>query len=324
MKQTYGWILVGILAAGAAAAAAAAAAAQAPSRFRSSVDLVALNVVATDGQGRLISGLNSEDFSVSEDGVPQQISFFAATAMPIDLAILLDTSASMNDKIATVQAAAVGFISAIRAGDRVTVVDIKDNVRVIHPLNEDASGARAAIMATTAKGNTSLYNGLYMMLRELMKQRGAGGDSRRQAIVVLSDGDDTTSLVSYDDVSELARRSGVAIYTITLRSPFARNALARISSGISEAEFSMKELSMLTGARAFFPTAITELAGVYGLIAEELATQYSLGYSPANSRRDSAFRRIDVRIDRPGIRARTRTGYLAGSAAIASNAPAAP
>ena len=318
MKQTYGWILVAILAAGAAVAA------QAPSRFRSSVDLVALNVVATDGQGRLISGLNREDFSVSEDGVPQQVSFFAATPMPIDLAILLDTSASMQDKIATVQAAAVGFIAAIRAGDRVTVVDIKDNVRVIHPLNEDASGARAAIQATTPKGNTSLYNGLYMTLRELMKQRTSDGDVRRQAIIVLSDGDDTTSLVSYDDVNELARRSGVAIYTITLRSPFARNTMAQRSLGNAEAVFSMKALSQLTGGRAFFPTAITELAGMYGLIAEELATQYSLGYSPVNPRRDSTFRRVDVRIDRPGIRARTRTGYLAGSATIASSAPAAP
>lgn len=312
MRRTYAWILVAILAAGAAVDA------QAPSRFRSSVDLVALNVVATDGQGRLVSGLNSEDFSVSEDGVPQQISFFAATPMPIDLAILLDTSSSMSDKIATVQAAAVGFIAAIRAGDRVTVVDIKDNVRVIHPLNEDASGARAAIQATVPKGNTSLYNGLYMTLRELVKQRASGGDGRRQAIVVLSDGDDTTSLVSYDDVSELAKRSGVAIYTITLRSPFARNTFARQTAVSSESEFSMKELSMVTGARAFFPAAITELAGVYGVIAEELATQYSLGYSPVNPRRDSAFRRVDVRIDRPGIRARTRTGYLAGETAVAT------
>ena len=311
MTHTYGWILAAML------TASAAVSAQAPSRFRSSIDLVALNVVATDGQGRLISGLNSDEFAVFEDGAAQQISFFAATPLPIDLAILLDTSSSMQDKIATVQAAAVGFVSAIRAGDRVTVVDIKDNVRVIHPLNEDASGARAAIMGTKAKGNTSLYNGLYMTLRELTKQHTSDGDVRRQAIVVLSDGDDTTSLVSYDDVNELARRSGVAIYTITLRSPFARNTLVR-SAGNAETEFSMKELSLLTGARAFFPTAITELAGVYGLIAEELATQYSLGYSPVNLRRDGTFRRIDVRIGRPGIRARTRTGYLTGDMAVAT------
>jgi Ca-activated chloride channel family protein len=310
MTGKCGWIIVVILTAGSAVA-------EAQTKFRSSVDLVALSVVATDGQGRLVSGLTADDFRVLEDGVPQLISFFATRPMPIDLAILLDTSASMSDKISTVQAAAVGFIAAIRPGDRVTVVDIKDKIRVIHPLSEDVAGARAAIQSTIPKGNTSLYNGLYMTLKELMKQRGPAGEIRRQAIVVLSDGDDTTSLVSYDDVNELAKQSGVAIYTITLRSALARNTFARQTAVNSEAEFAMKELSMITGARAFFPAAITELAGVYGVIAEELAGQYSLGYSPANPHRENVFRRIDVRIERPGIRARTRTGYV-GRTAVAS------
>ena len=205
-----------------------------------------------------------------------------------------------------------------REHDRVTVVDIKDNVKVIHPLNGDIAAARAAIQSTTARGNTSLYNGLYMTLRELMKQRTGGGDVRRQAIVVLSDGEDTSSLVAYDDVNQLARQSGVAIYTITLRSPYARNTFTRQAAANSHSEFSMKELAMVTGARSFFPTAITELAGVYGVIAEELASQYALGYSSSNPRREGAFRRVDVRIARPGIRARTRTGYLAGPPTVAT------
>src|SRR5687768_7179791 len=98
MTRRYGWIIVAIL------TAAAAAGPQAQTKFRSSVDVVALNVVAIDGQGRMISGLTSQDFRVLEDGVAQQISFFAATPVPIDLAILLDTSASMTDKMSTVQA----------------------------------------------------------------------------------------------------------------------------------------------------------------------------------------------------------------------------
>jgi Ca-activated chloride channel family protein len=287
-------------------------------RYRSGVDLVALNVVATDGQGRLISGLISDDFEIFEDGAPQQVTFFAASQLPIDLGVLLDTSSSMADKISTVQAAAVGFVSAVRPGDRVTVVDIKDTVKVLHPLNGDVDGARTAIQATFPKGNTSLFNGLYKTLKEMVKQRAASDEPRRQAIVLLSDGEDTTSLIDYDVVSELAKESGVAIYTITLRSPFARNTFARTSASNSEAEYLMKELAMLTGARAFFPAAISELAGVYGSIAEELASQYSMGYSSSNPKRDGAFRRIDVRIGRPGIRARTRTGYVEGSPTLAT------
>ena len=313
MTRACKWVMVAALALSGTLAVQAQ-----ETRFRSGVDLVALNVVATDGQGKLISGLSRDDFAIFEDGAEQEITFFAATAVPIDLAVLLDTSGSMADKITTVQAAAIGFISATGEHDRVTVVDIKDNVKVVHPLNGDIAGARAAIQATTTRGNTSLYNGLYLTLKELMKQRKSDGEVRRQAIVVLSDGEDTSSLVTYDDVNELAKESGVAIYTITLRSALARNTFARQAATNSQAEFSMKELAMVTGARAFFPTAITELAGVYGVIAEELASQYSLGYSSSNPGRDGVYRRVDVRIARPGIRARTRTGYLAGPPTLAT------
>jgi VWFA-related protein len=288
------------------------AAPDAQTMFRSGVDLVGLNVVVTDRQGRFIGGLGSSDFAVFENGVEQDITFFAATPVPIDLAILLDTSASMSDKIATVQQAAVGFISAVRPGDRVTVVDIKDTVRVLHPLDDNVADARAAILATTPRGNTSLYNGLYMTLKDLAKHRLSADEVRRQAMVVLSDGADTSSLVSYDDLMELAKQAGVAIYTITLRSVAqARTALARNTGSQAEADFSMKALARETGARAFFPAAITELAGAYGTIADELASQYSLGYSSRNPNRDGAYRRIVVRIERPGTLARTRAGYVA-------------
>lgn len=293
-------------------ASAGAAAQSAQTVFRSGVDLVAVTVVAIDGQGKFAGDLATGNFAVFEDGVQQDVTFFAAAPMPIDLAVLLDTSASMTQKIGTVQQAAVGFISAVRPGDRVTVVDIKDAVRVLHPLDGNVAAARAAIQATTARGNTSLYNGLYLTMKQLMQHRAAATEVRRQAIVVLSDGDDTSSLVGYEDVMEMAKQSGVAIYTITLRSPsYARTVFTRDMASHAADEFSMKALAQETGARAFFPSAITELAGVYGTIAEELASQYSLGYTSSNPNRDGAYRRITVRVDRPGIRTRTRAGYIA-------------
>src|SRR5688572_1519808 len=118
MTRAGRWVMVGVL----AIAATAALEGQETTRFRSGVDLVALNVVATDGQGKLISGLSSDEFAIFEDGAAQEITFFAATAVPIDLAVLLDTSSSMSDKISTVQTAAMGFIAATRENDRVTVV----------------------------------------------------------------------------------------------------------------------------------------------------------------------------------------------------------
>jgi len=296
--------------------AAIAARAQEPgatagTRFRSGVDLVALSVVVTDAQGRFVGGLAADDFTVLENGVAQDVSFFASTPVPIDLALLLDVSASMTDKLQTVQQAATGFTSSVRPGDRIMVVGIKESVRLLHPLNEDVSAARAAIHSTAASGNTSLYNALYLTLRELMKQRRADGEVRRQAIVVLSDGEDTTSIVGFDDVMELAKESGVAIYTITLRSSFASNPLLRDRASHAANDYAMKALALESGARAFFPGDIKELAGVYGVIADELANQYLLGYSSTNVRADGSYRRVAVRVDRSGARTRTRTGYFA-------------
>jgi Ca-activated chloride channel family protein len=279
--------------------------------FRTGVDLVALNVVVTDSQQNFVTGLSVDDFAVFEDGVQQELSFFAAKDVPLDLALLLDTSASMSDKIQTMQEAAIGFAGTLRAGDRVTVVDIKDGVKILHALDAEPGAAEAAIRGTVARGGTALYNGLYMTLKELVKQRRLHGDVRRQAIAVLSDGNDTASLIGFEDVMDVAKQTGIAIYTITLKSPYTvRSAKNSGSRYFSESEFAMKSLAQETGARAFFPMAIAELADVYGTIAEELASQYAIGYTSKNPKRDGAFRRVVVRVaDHPGARTRTRTGY---------------
>ena len=121
-----------------------------PTIFRSGVDLVALNVVVTDGAAKFVSGLDSKDFAVYEDGVKQDVTFFAATSIPLDLAILLDTSASMSDKMSEVQQAATGFAATLRPGDRAMIVDIKDATRILQPLTGDIDAAKAAIAATKA------------------------------------------------------------------------------------------------------------------------------------------------------------------------------
>jgi Ca-activated chloride channel homolog len=279
--------------------------------FRSGVELVALNVVVTDTKQKFVNGLLLNDFSVFEDGVLQDVSFFAASNVPLDLAILLDTSASMADKMPVVRQAATGFLDTLRQGDRVMVVDIKDVTRMLQPLGSDVAAANTAIQETRASGGTGLYNALYMTLKELAKGRGTGRDVRRQAIVVLSDGMDTSSVVSFDDVMDVAKQSGIATYTISLRSSATAAFASSIASRVfDEAEFTMKSLAQETGARSFFPTDIHQLKEVYGSIATELANQYAIGYTPKNAKTDGIFRRIMVRVaDRPDVRTRTRSGY---------------
>jgi Ca-activated chloride channel family protein len=283
-----------------------------PATFKGGVDLVALNVVVLDTRQQFVGGLTAGNFAVYEDGIQQDLSFFAAAELPLDLAILLDTSASMHGRIATAQAAAVRFVSALRPIDRLLVIDIKDSSRILTPLSHDLSAARSAILATSANGSTALYNGLYLTLKEMTRHRESGQDLRRQALVLLSDGDDTTSIVAYDDVMELAKQAGISIYTIMLRSSDFDSRLARRNPDASRSEYGMKALAQETGGRSFPALEINDLAGVYKTIGQELASQYALGYTSTNQRRDGGYRRVSVRVvDRDNAQPRTRAGYLA-------------
>jgi Ca-activated chloride channel family protein len=294
--------------------ASAPSAAPAPAAvFRSAVDLVALSVVVTDGDQRFVPGLQQSDFVVLEDGVEQDVTFFSAGNVPLDLALLLDTSASMTGQLQDVRAAARGFLQVVRDIDRVMILDLKNTTRVLHPLSGDVRAALAAVESLEAGGGTGLYNGLYLTMRQLMSARGPARDPvRRQAIVVLSDGQDNASLVSFDDVKSLARGAGIATYTIQLQSPALPRRPAHVSRVLSPEEYALRELATETGARAFFPERIEDLAGVYDRFAAELAHQYALGYTPKAQQQDGRFRRLNVQVAaRPGARTRTRAGYLA-------------
>jgi VWFA-related protein len=130
-------------------------------------------------------------------------------------------------------------------------------------------------------------------------------DIRRQALIVFSDGEDTSSLVSFDEVLDLAKRSEVAIYTIALRGADTQ------TKGFREAEFVMRQLAQETGGRSFFPTKVDDLNSVYAQISDELASQYTLGYTSKNPRRDGAWRRVVVQVARPNMVPRTKKGYYA-------------
>jgi Ca-activated chloride channel family protein len=295
----------------------AGVAAQAPQipMFRSTANLVALNVTVQDPAARdkYISGLRSDDFVVYEDGVRQNVRFFESEAVPIDLIVLLDTSASMSDKIGLVRDAANGFLHTLRPGDRGAVVTFSDSVRVAQPLTEDRGLLASAVGGISAHGATALNNAVYIALKEFGRPAEHDGDVRRQAIAVLSDGDDTSSLVSFDDVLSVARRMGVNIYTVGLQSEFAMQQTVSETGHryLDQGEYALKTLAHETGARAFFPK-VNELKDVYATIARELSNQYSIGYVPSNSSLDGRFRRVVVQVaTRPELRPRTRVGYTA-------------
>src|SRR5512145_154588 len=269
-------------------AALCAGAVTAQERFRGGIDLVSLSVTVTDA-GRYVTDLNKEEFEVFEDGVKQAISFFSRVQQPIALAVLLDTSASMDQRLETAQEAAIGFARRMRTDDVMTVIDFDSQVRVLQTFTNDVPTLEKAIRHTSVNGSTALYNAIYISLKELKKIKAPSAEEiRREAIVVLSDGDDTSSLVEYEEVLDLAKRSETAIYAIGLK----QNSEARRE--FKEAEFVLRQLSQETGGRVFFPTSASELPRIYEQIAEELSSQYAVAYSSKNPQRNGAWRRIAV------------------------------
>ena len=303
------WLLASVLVSAAMAVLTAQEAAQEqepPPSFRTGIDIVSLTVTATDADGRYLTALEQEDLAVYEDGVQQDIHVFTKTPLPIALALLMDSSASMEDRLKTVQQAAVGFARRLRPQDVAEVIGFSSRVNIRQTFTSDRSMLETAITSTSASGSTSLHNAIYVSLKELKKvQARAPDEVRRQAIVVLSDGEDTSSLVSFDEVLDLTKRSETAIYAIGLRD---RDS----SSGeFLEAEFVLRQLAQETGGRAFFLNDVEELPAIYNEISEELASQYTIGYTSKNPLRDGQWRRVVVRVNLPDVSARTKQGYYA-------------
>jgi len=275
-------------------------------QFRSTIDIVSLNITVLDGTNKYLTDLEQPDFSVFEDGVKQEIVFFTRRPQPIALSLLLDSSASMEDKLQMLQVAATNFVKRMKPGDLAQVIDFDSRVSIRQGFTASQPELQTAILQTVAGGSTSLHNAIYVSLKELGKVKAQNEeDVRRQALIVFSDGEDTSSLVSFEEVLELAKRSETAIYTIALRGNDAN------SRGFREAEFVMRQLAQETGGRGFFPAKVEDLNGVYGQIADELASQYTLGYTSKNPRNDGAFRRIVVQVARQNAAARTKRGYYA-------------
>jgi len=283
--------------------AACAAAGLSAQKFKAGVELVSLSVSVSDGS-KLITDLEENEFEVYEDGSKQAITFFSRRHLPVALAILLDTSNSMEDKLPTAQEAAVGFAKRMRPEDVIEVIGFSTQVRILQPFTNELPTLERAIRGTTADGSTALYNSIYISLKELRKVKAKTEEEiRRQAIVVLSDGDDTSSLLPYEEVLELAKRSETAIYTIGLRPPD----IGRAS--FKEAEYVLRQLAQETGGRSFFPTTVHDLPKIYEAISQELSTLYSIAYTSKNPQRNGAWRRVVVRVTREGLTTRTRQGY---------------
>lgn len=285
---------------------------QPPLTFGTGIEIINLTVTVTDAQGRLIGGLDRDAFSVFEDGVKQELALFNKDRLPLSVVLLMDASASMEDKILPAKAAAKRFVGTLVPADRARVVSFNNHIDVLQDFTSDKELLNASIDRLQPQGATALHNAFYISIKELQKEKQAGAGARRQAIILLSDGENTASIVTDEQVIDLARRAEISIYSIRLTSDFEGD---KGRAAFSQATHLLSVLARETGGQAFFPAQLQELDSVYDRIAEEMRTQYSLGYVPTNQKRDGRYRRIVVRVpSRENVVLRYKLGYVGPSA----------
>lgn len=287
---------------------AVAAQTQLPPTFGTGIEVINLSLSVTDPADNYVIDLDSADFAVYEDGIRQNLDFFTHQNLPISMVIMIDTSASMEEKLSVAQQAAIRFTKTLRPVDLAQIVQFNDRATTLQPFTNDLAALEAAILETETSGPTALHNALYISLKDLTRETNPT-ELRRRAVVMLSDGEDTASLVTDDQVVELAKKSEINIYAISLRPNRPQD---RARQAFSQAEYLLTALARDTGGRVYFPTSLSELEAVYDRIAKELRTLYSVGYVSSNERRDGKWRRIVVRVpDREGVSVRHKLGYYA-------------
>ena len=259
------------------------------------VNFVELYVAALDRDKRPVDDLTEADFSVVEDGTEQtKLRFDKVSNLPIHAGVLFDISASMEENLELAQLAALRFFEkAIQPRDRATLITFNDHPNLVVQFTNELAQLSGGLAGLKAERGTSLYDSIIFSLYYFNGVRG------QRAIVLLSDGHDENSKFEYSDALEFARRAGVAVYAIGLKLP--KREL--------DARRKLRKLAEETGGRAFFIQEAPELAQIYDIIQQELRSRYYLAYQSSNAAFDDRFRTIEVKIDRGGVEAKTKSGY---------------
>jgi Ca-activated chloride channel homolog len=263
------------------------------------VNRVILWATVIDENEQFVGDLGKDDFRLLEDGKEQTIQEFSAEDRPITMAILLDTSGSMKDRMKEVHAAAGAFVGTLRPEDRALVIAFDDKVFLLQDLTSDQAALEESVESTEAIGATAIYDALHAAFRKL---KGIPG---RKAIVLLSDGDDTSSQFGYQRILEEAKAQNVLIYGIGL-------GVGLLDKGRKNV---LREFSDVTGGRAFFVGEAKQLGGAYQKIADELRKQYFLAYSTSNKTWDGRWIPVKLESRKDGLTVRARRGFFAVRAA---------
>ena len=267
------------------------------------VNLVNVLVSVIDEHNRPVPDLPREAFEISEEGVTQKIDIFEQeTKLPLDIALMIDSSMSAHKEIAFERDAAAHFIQQVlRPDDRLSLFAFDENVTQLVSYSSDVPSLQGAIRRIVDGAGTSIYDAVLLGSRSLEKRP----EERRRVIIMITDAGETTSRTDFEGARKAALRAGLLLYTIVIRP--VKNENGRNTAG----EHALQTITDTTGGAMFFPDSVQELSAIFDRINNELRTQYRLAYYPNPRAPANTYRTIEVKVP-PGYTARHRTTYLTG------------
>jgi Ca-activated chloride channel family protein len=289
---------------------AAAARAQIPASnantqtIKVDVDLVLVNATVSDPLGRMVTGLEKENFQLWEDKVEQKVEYFSNEDTALSIGLVFDATGSMSDKISTARDAATTFLKMGNPQDEFFLVTFSQQPRLEEDFTTDITRLQQRLLFTPAKGLTPLFDAVYLGLDKMKS-----ASNKRRALLLITDGEDNHSRYSFGDIKEFAKERDVQIFAIGIVNPFGELAQGKTGRAIIE------DLAQLTGGRAFFPGSVNELEDICTKIGVELKNEYVLGYHSTNESKDGKWRKIRLKINAPKglppLSVRGKSGYYA-------------
>jgi Ca-activated chloride channel homolog len=277
----------------------AALAQQQEPTFRAGTQIVPVYATVTDTQGRLVPSLEQDAFSIFDNGKPQEITFFQNEVTPFTVVVMMDYSASMTANLELLEAAAEQFLLRLLPEDKGQVGAFSDKIQLSGTFTSDRDDLIGAINDLQFGNPTRLWDAVDTSMEELKDVEG------RKVVLVFTDGDDTASRIGMGDVLDRAREEEVMIYAIGLQSEFFNG--QRVVR--SRPDRSLRRLAEETGGGYFELQKTAELAPTFTRVAQELHSQYTLGFSPATL--DGREHKLEVRMKQTGMSVRARRSYVA-------------
>jgi VWFA-related protein len=276
-------------------------------KLRVDVELVQLPVSVLDKNGLPVRGLKQEYFSIFEDKVQQNITLFKQEDVPLSVAIVIDASGSMLDKLDRLNAAAMTFIRESNPADETSIVSFADEVYLEQDLTNNTQILGRVLSEIASTGSTAFYDAVYLAARHLQRE----AIHEKKVLLVLSDGEDNKSKYNLKQVLKLLGESRITLYSIGLLSYGASTYGLQGQTG----KKALKQLSEVTGGVPFFPKSVKDVEEICAKIARDLRNQYTIGYRPSNTKLDGSWRKVVVQLKpprhMPKLKVRTKQGYYA-------------